>query len=235
MNKIISIIILLCNSIWVMGQGQIKRPQTQNSQQKVESRKPEGNINGHDYVDLGLPSGLKWAKCNVGANKPEDSGNYYAWGETKQKSYYGDTNSKTENKSSSELKNAGIINSSGNLTLSNDAARQNWGSSWRMPTYSDFVELREKCIWRWTSRSGKNGYEVTGPNGKSIFLPASGYKWESRYFYKVGNYWSSTLPPDDWFESAAYKLEIDLYNNDKMISVSPSGRSLGLTIRAVSK
>lgn len=214
-------------SMDVYSQGKITRPQAKHP--------TTGLINGHEYVDLGLPSGLKWAKCNIGANSPIENGNYYAWGETQTKSSYSDSNCKTHKMSSSALKSAGVINSNGTLTMSSDAAHQNWGSSWRMPTMDEFDELREKCTWRWTTKSGKNGYEVTGPNGLSIFLPAAGSKWESRYFYKGGDYWSSTLPPDDWFESAAYRLEIDLYNNDQIIMMGASGRSMGFTIRAVSK
>lgn len=224
MKKII-LILLLIVPLLCFGQGKVTRPKKQSNtveQKSVPPKKQQsssvfGKINGHDYVDLGLPSGLKWATCNVGASSPQDYGNYYAWAETKPKSFYSDSNCNTHKKSSSELKKAGIINSAGNLTLASDAARQNWGSSWRMPTFDEFVELREKCKWTWTTKSGKNGYEVTGPNGQSIFLPAAGSKWKSRFFYKGGSYWSSTLPPDDWFESAAYRLEIDLYNNDRSI------------------
>lgn len=238
MLRIVITSILMAMSISVFAQGKITRSTHGENSSKVvnaSSSSVSGKINGHDYVDLGLPSGLKWATCNVGASSPQDYGNYYAWGETKPKSFYSDSNCNTHKKSSYELKKAGIINSTRNLTEASDAARQNWGSSWRMPTYDEFVELREKCTWRWTTKYSKNGYEVTGPNGQSIFLPAAGSKWESNYFYKGGSYWSSTLPPDDWFDSAAYRLEIDLYNNDKMIMVGASGRCMGFTIRAVSK
>lgn len=92
-------------------------------------------INGHEYVDLGLPSGLKWATCNVGANKPEDYGNYYAWGETGTKSSYGASNSKTYGKQMNDIK--------GNSQY--DAARSNWGGSWRLPTEKELEELVNKC------------------------------------------------------------------------------------------
>lgn len=227
MNRILLTIIILCSPILVIGQGKINRPRIKHT--------ATGYINGHEYVDLGLPSSLKWARCNIGANSPEENGNYYAWGETQPKSSYYDSNCNTNKKSTEELKRAGIVTATGNLAMSSDAARQNWGASWRMPTLDEFDELRDKCKWSWTTRSGKNGYQITGPNGQSIFLPAAGSKWESRFFYKTGNYWSSTLPPDDWFESAAYRLEIDLYNNDQIIIMGASGRCMGFTIRAVSK
>ena len=123
-----------------------------------------GTYNDHEWVDLGLPSGLKWATCNVGASTPGDYGNYYAWGETTTKSNYDYDNSASYGKSWSDI--------GGNS--SRDAARANWGGSWRMPTKSEFQELKGNCTWTWTTQNGKNGFKVTGPNGNSIFLPAAG-------------------------------------------------------------
>ena len=100
--------------------------------------------NGYEYVDLGLS--VKWANCNVGANKPEDYGNYYAWGETITKSLYTSDNSKTYGLSISELQTQGYIDSEGNLTSQYDAARTNWGGRWRMPTYDELDELIDNCI-----------------------------------------------------------------------------------------
>ena len=143
-----------------------------------------GTINNHAYVDLGLPSGLKWATCNVGAETPEDYGDYYAWGETSTKSEYTEENSLTYGKSMSDI--------SGNITY--DVARKKWGSSWRLHTWSEFAELMEECKWTWTTQNGKHGYKVTGPNGNSIFLPAAGYRYGSSLSCAGGNgcYWSST-------------------------------------------
>ena len=138
-----------------------------------------GTLNGHDWVDLGLPSGTKWATCNVGANSPTAYGNYYAWGETFTKSEYGESN----------------YTYYGNPTIlppSADAATTNWGNGWRMPTNTEFDELQKRCSWEWKD----GGYKVTGPNGNSIFLPAAGDAGSDGY------YWTSSFELDDdapWF------------------------------------
>ncbi len=146
-------------------------------------------VDGHDYVDLGLS--VKWATCNVGANKPEEYGDYFAWGETSTKSSYTSDNSKTYGKTMNDI--------SGNSSY--DAATANWGGSWRMPTRAEMQELKDRCTWTWTTQNGVNGYKVKGPNGNSIFLPAVGYRGGSslNYVGGYGSYWCST--PD---ESSSY-------------------------------
>lgn len=150
-------------------------------------------INGHEYVDLGLPSGLKWATCNVGANKPEDYGDYFAWGETSTKAEYNSDNCPTYGLSKSELQSQDYIDSEGNITSQYDTARAKWGGKWRMPTFDELKELRTKCTWTWMSQNGIDGYKVTGPNGNSIFLPAAGHRNGSSLYYagSRGYYWSS--------------------------------------------
>ena len=110
-----------------------------------------GKHKGHDWVDLGLPSGLKWATCNVGASSPSDYGDYFAWGEISTKSSYDDNNSTTF------LKEIGDI--AGNPTY--DVARAKWRGSWRLPTEKEFQELIENCTWEWTTQDGVNGFRVT--------------------------------------------------------------------------
>ena len=168
---------------------------SQSSSVAVISSK-SGKIKGHKYVDLGLPSGLKWATCNVGANSPEKYGDYYAWGEVETKSMYTENNSKTRGKSMSDI--------SGNSTY--DVARAKWGGSWRLPTKKELEELESKCKWEWVTINGKKGYKVTGPNGNSIFLPAAGYRNGSS-LYRAGDngyYWSST--PKKSYDDHAYGL-----------------------------
>ena len=166
-----------------------------------EVENPDPNTGNHEYVDLGLS--VKWATCNVGATKPEEYGDYFAWGETEPKSTYdwstykycnGSYRTLTKYNNSSSY---GTVDNKTTLELSDDAARANWGGSWRMPTDVELTELREQCTWTWTTpQNGVYGYKVTSKsNGKSIFLPATGYRLESS-LNKAGSYglyWSSSL------------------------------------------
>jgi len=158
-------------------------------------------FNGHEYVDLGLPSGLLWATCNVGADSPEDYGDYFAWGETASKSYYdwstyqwcnGSYNSITKYNTNPVY---GIVDNKTVLELEDDAAHVNLGGNWRLPTQAEMIELKNNCSWEWMSLKGVNGRLVTGPNGNSIFLPASGYRYEDSFSSvgSYGHYWTSSL------------------------------------------
>lgn len=176
---------------------------------------------GHEYVDLGLPSGLKWATCNIGASNPSDYGAYYAWAETTTKSIYGKENSKTCRE---------ILGSiSGNPTC--DAARANWGGSWRIPTIKELEELKNKCIWTWTSRNGSKGYLVMGRNGKSIFLPATGRRYGicRDYAGESGYYWSSS----SYEASSNYAFCFTF--SDSYRDTDPHRCICGLTVRAVAE
>lgn len=159
-----------------------------------------GTTNGHSWVDLGLPSGLKWSTCNVGATTPEGYGDYYAWGETSTKSSYTSDNCTTYDVYIKEY--------SGNSSY--DVARKKWANSWRVPTYSEMLELKNYCTWKWTTQSGVNGYKVTGPNGCSIFFPASGYRYETDIYNRNDNvrYWSSTPNDERW------GCDMDLHTED---------------------
>ena len=157
-----------------------------------EMENASGKHNGHKYVDLGLPSGLKWATCNVGATTPEEYGDYFAWGEVESKAtynwdtykYYGGSN---------------VTKYTGNyktvLDPEDDAATANWGGAWRMPTEEEQDELREYCTWTWTSQNAVYGYKVTGTNDNSIFLPAAGCMGAGTLYSagSSGYYWSSSL------------------------------------------
>jgi len=167
-----------------------------------------GSLHGHDWVDLGLPSGTRWATCNVGANSPTDYGNYYAWGETSTKTTYdwstyrycnGDYDKLTKYCSESEYGNNGFTDNLTTLQSSDDAATANWGKGWRMPTGVEFEELTNNCTITWTTQKGVNGRLFTGPNGNSIFLPAAGYRLDSSLYGggSYGLYWSSSLDTGD--------------------------------------
>lgn len=166
--------------------------------------------NGHAYVDLGLS--VKWATMNVGANKPEEYGDYFAWGEIEPKDYYDWSTYKWCNGSGMTLTKYNTLSDHGTivdnrtqLDLSDDAARANWGGAWRMPTDAELTELHEQCTWLWTTQNGVNGYKVTSKsNGNSIFLPAAGYRRISDLIVagSHGYYWSSSLtdvPYCAWF------------------------------------
>ena len=162
-----------------------------------------GTENGYGYVDLGLS--VKWATCNVGANNPEDYGDYFAWGETTTKDTYnwstykwcnGSYSTLTKYCNNSSYGNNGFTDNKTQLELSDDAARANWGGSWRMPTEAEWTELREQCTWTWTSQKGVKGYRVTSKtNENSIFLPAAGFRLDTSLSSagSNGNYWSSSL------------------------------------------
>ena len=198
---------------------------------------PSENVdpyNGHEYVDLGLS--VKWATCNVGASKPEEYGDYFAWGETQPKTTYdwstykwcnGSYDTQTKYCTNSSY---GTVDYKTQLELSDDAARANWGGSWRMPTKAEQDELREQCIWSWTTQNGVNGYKVTSKkNGNSIFLPAAGYRGGSSLNYAggYGDYWSSSLYTD--YPYNAYGLN---FTSDYVDWIS-DGRCIGFAVRPV--
>ncbi len=193
-------------------------------------------------VDLGLS--VKWASCNVGATSPEDYGGYYAWGETSTKNDYdwstlkyctdtsGDHFSKYVSSGNAEYwSGEGMPDNRTKLMLSDDAARANWGGSWRMPTEAEWTELRTKCKWTWTSQGGKNGYKVTGPNGNSIFLPAADFR-NGTFLGSAGSdgfYWSSSLYTD-----FPYNARLVYFYSGGVTSDSIY-RYLGLSVRPVSE
>ena len=181
----------------------------------------DNKINGYEYVDLGLPSGLKWATCNVGADKPEDYGDYFAWGETGTKKEYTIENSLTYGQQMNDI--------SGNAQY--DAATFNWGGSWRTPTKDEMQELLDHCEWEFTQVNGVLGSKFIGHNGNSIFLPAAGL-CDVSSFDGVGNsgfYWSST--PVELYDMQAYGL---VFYSVKDV-VGTYGRPSGLSVRPVSE
>ena len=116
---------------------------------------PKKEINGHEYIDLGLPSGLKWATCNVGANKPEEFGDFFAWGENYTKNEYTSDNCKTIKK-----KLLGSIIERNGIFM--DAPSSIWGRPWRMPTKTDILELLINCTWAWTIKNGTKAPQAAG-------------------------------------------------------------------------
>lgn len=165
----------------------------------------------HDYVDLGLPSGLLWATCNVGANSPEDYGCFFAWGEPepKQKGKY-------------KKDNYRFFDNPTTLPSSVDAATVNWGCGWRMPTVDEFVELFHKCEWEWLEQKGVEGFKIIGSDGNSIFLPSVS---------RIGSYWSASLDKND--NGYAYRLwfKKNLILYDCCVNIAE--RFYGMAVRPV--
>ena len=158
-----------------------------------EKEKPTDESPVAEAIDLGLPSGTKWASWNIGASAPEECGGYYAWGETEEKDFY-DWGTYAHCDDSIESYHYISDNIAG---TEYDVAHVKWGGSWRMPSYEQINELSEKCSWTWVTQNGVNGVLVTGPNGSTIFLPAAGMRWDDRLegVGEEGYLWSSSLDP----------------------------------------
>ena len=196
----------------------------------------------HEYVDLGLS--VKWATCNVGASKPEDNGNLYAWGETEVKEQYNVRTSKWGFMPFSLKKyninsEQGTVDNKTTLDLEDDVAHVTWGGNWRMPTREEMDELHDNCTWEWTTLNGVNGYRVTskkqGYTDRSIFLPAAGYKANGRYQYgSNGNYWSRSLMTDPYGDgSVICGTGACIRFNNNQADVGWESRDAGLSVRPV--
>lgn len=185
----------------------------------------------HEFVDLGLS--VNWATCNIGANKPEEFGDYFAWGETEPKSTYSMNTYKYCKCLEITFTKYNTRNNYDNKTtleLIDDAAHVAWGDNWHIPTCYEIKELIDKCTWTWTSQNGVIGYKLTSKiNGNSIFLPAAGYR-SGVSIINVGyhcGYWSSSLYKSSPYN--AYYFDFRLGS----IGCSYSDRHYGRTIRAV--
>ena len=179
--------------------------------------------NKHPHaIDLGLPSGTKWACCNIGAYGPHDYGDYYRWGETTPMRE-GDT------MESYLFKGVDVgQNISGTRY---DAAMAQWGNQWRMPTEEQVQELMDYCTFTWTTQNGVNGALIEGKNGRSVFFPASGYRNNgSSQLHTGGTYgycWSASA-----YSSG---LGHNLYFNSRGFYWDNSYRAYGFPVRAVAK
>ena len=191
-------------------------------------------------IDLGLPSGLKWASFNLGATRSEDYGYYFAWGETEPKDDYswgtykwcmGSEMTMTKYCSNSYYGYNGFTDGKTVLDPEDDAAHVNLGGNWRMPTKAEQDELRDRCFWEWTQVNGVNGDLVTGPNGDSIFLPAAGYRNDSTLGNDgtYGYYGSSSLHTD--FHPYAFLFA---FGSD-LVVCRYYDRRLGFSVRPVTE
>lgn len=202
---------------------------------------PENNPNNTDNpakalsaIDLGLS--VKWGSCNLGASKPEEFGNYYAWGETKPKDDYSSETYKlgeTDPKGSMVPTKYCSQDRLTELKAEDDAATIALGGKWRMPTGDELKELVDKCTWTLTSQNDVKGYLVTGPSGNSIFLPGAGMKRNTAVLY-LGEptYWSSSVHVPEHFPDDYKDVWCIQINNNK-IWFSGSLRWYGYSIRPV--
>jgi hypothetical protein len=200
--------------------------------------------NHHPHmIDLGLPSGTKWACCNVGAPLPETVGGYYAWGETQEKSVYNSVNYQyatgvdddgdgryDDHHSDTDAYGVWQYLGSDIAGTQYDVAYVKWGGPWRMPTCDQIEELLQWCDVKWTSRNGIKGCLFTSyKSGGTIFLPAAGYRLGSDLYYagSRGYYWSSTQYPS--YAVDAYYL----YFNSGGTGADFLSRSYGRSVRPV--
>ena len=183
--------------------------------------------NRHPHkIDLGLPSGTKWACCNIGAHTPEKYGGYFAWGEKEtKKNYVRDTYKYYQNES--------FVNIGYDITGTEyDVAHVIWGGTWQMPTSAQQKELLDNCTYEWTSEKGVNGVRFTSmKNGASIFLPAAGMiSFQSLVGESTeGCYWSSMHSSSLWDCSFSLNIKAD------DVSFYFRDQYHGLTVRPVSK
>ena len=174
------------------------------------------NESQHEYVDLGLS--VKWAICNVGASKPEEYGDYYAWGETEPKEFYFwdtykfcDGSYKTLTKyTDSECGKDGFSDNKSVLDPEDDVAHVKWGGNWRIPTKDELEELRTQCTWTSSTLNGVKGYTVTskvdGYTDRSIFMPATGMRIRQWTLSTdtIGRFWGNSIEIDDDSNEAVY-------------------------------
>ena len=200
----------------------------------------DGLLNGHAYVDLGLPSGILWATCNLGADLPEDYGDYFAWGETETKELYDWKSYKYGlfiheryelNKycTDSVFGLNGFVDNLSLLEPDDDVASIIWGTAWRTPTIEEWEEMFQNTTSIWTTKNGVNGWRFTAPNGSSLFLPAAGYYWDDELnAADLGVYWSVTLNMEYPYRAWAFH-----FNAFQCHLCGSSDRNRGQTVRAV--
>ncbi len=206
------------------GKGHNKYPSRKNSSSSSASAQedeyiPANSINKHEWVDLGLS--VVWATCNVGASQSNVYGDYFAWGEIEPKSSYTQDNSDTYN-----MRVGDII---GNAQY--DAATANWGAPWRMPSAAEIYELLHLCKWERVDNNDYNGFNVTGPNGNSIFIPATSFQngtFHTREKNDNGRYWSGMAAGDD--DKLAFGISIGSSKYTMGFE-----REMGLSVRPVAE
>ena len=195
-----------------------------------------GTVDGFDYVDLGLPSGLKWATHNVGATEIYDKGNYYSWGESIEKPAYNQTYYQlTDDEGNINKYYAG----DGKTVLEpeDDVAAEKWGGSWRLPTKEELQELIDNCSFKSMKVNGVLGMRIKGPNNNCIFLPAASYRSSPYSTILAGYmcYWSSSLSDASHLKAYCFDTYIGTVNKDFTMNVTSVSRYLGYSVRPVAE
>lgn len=195
-----------------------KDDENEEKNKNVDDTEEVNIVDGHEYVDLELPSGTLWATCNIGANSPEEHGDYFAWGETEpNKEVYDWSTYKWCNGSGERLTKYcvsgryGTVDNKTELLPEDDAATANWGSNWCMPTVKQIEELHRYAKLENTTQNGHSGLKITGrTNGKSIFLPDFGWRDGATTTSSAGSsgaYWTRSInadPADHYAHDVAY-------------------------------
>ena len=205
-----------------------------------EVQQVSGAENGHDYVDLGLS--VMWAPVNLGATIVGEYGDYYAWGETESKNYFSSDNYKYCTKKGSMYfytkycysSTEGIVDSLTILLPEDDATHVQWGGSWRIPTKEEWIELREKCIWKYSRKNDKKGWTATGPNGKSIFFPLpGGITWNENNTHNHTGYYRSASLGEKYSGTTFIIIMRSDTDDTEELTWSNGSREFGQSIRPI--
>ena len=241
-TKVMAAMIVILAMIFVSGCSKPDSPDNggNNSGQNDSVVDHSGTLNGHDYVDLGLPSGTLWAACNVGSDTPEGYGSYFAWGETAPKEIYdwksyrygrffNERYEFTKYCTDSIFGLNGFVDGIAIMEPMDDAALANWDVGWRTPTIDEWDEMFQNTTSIWTTQNGVNGWRFTASNGNSIFLPAAGYWWDDVFNgADLGIYWSVSL--NEEFPYRAWGFH---FNSSSCHLCGSSERCRGQSVRAV--
>lgn len=238
--KKISIILALAAMVFIAGcknspknnaGGEENTTATQESiESAAENDTLTGDLNGHVWVDLGLPSGALWATCNVGATTPADYGDLFAWAETttKEEYYFGSYKYVDDHGSVTKYNKSDFIDM---LQPVDDAATASWGYGWRTPQEEEMRELIDNCAHEWTTQNDVNGIIFKAKNGKQIFLPAAGNICDGNELDgagALGFYWTSTLVPE--YHDFAWYL---FFGSDEFEMAHLYSRACGFSVRPV--
>lgn len=202
-----------------------------------------GTYNGHEYVDMGLPSGILWATCNLGAEEPHEYGLHFAWGEVTTKTNYewgnytlcnGAYNKLTKYCNVASYGDNGFVDDLIIVEADDDVVVKQWGEGWRMPTYTDMLEFQSYTNSEWTEQNGVKGRLFTSRvNGNTLFMPASGtYKGtDLKDKGTKGYYWAGEINSIN-SPHRACSLEFD---ESEYFTSNCNYRCYGQTIRPIHK